>query len=102
MVECLTNIVKMMASSEKVFFCGRLGAGLAAKISNNYLSGTREKLRGRKVKLRSSIERAELASVGWKGIRNNGIDPTTKDARADQPPKLMVFELYSVESVQLQ
>jgi 3-hydroxyisobutyrate/3-hydroxypropionate dehydrogenase len=30
----------MMGSPEKVFFCGGLGAGLAAKIANNYLSGT--------------------------------------------------------------
>lgn len=30
----------MMGSPEKFFYCGKLGAGLAAKISNNYLSGT--------------------------------------------------------------
>jgi len=32
--------MKMMGSPEKFFFCGGLGAGLAAKIANNYLSGT--------------------------------------------------------------
>jgi 3-hydroxyisobutyrate dehydrogenase-like beta-hydroxyacid dehydrogenase len=30
----------MMAHSSKIFFCGQLGSGLAAKISNNYLCGT--------------------------------------------------------------
>lgn len=28
----------MMGDPQKVFYCGKLGAGLAAKISNNYLS----------------------------------------------------------------
>lgn len=29
-----------MSAPEKMFYCGGLGSGLAAKISNNYLSGT--------------------------------------------------------------
>jgi 3-hydroxyisobutyrate/3-hydroxypropionate dehydrogenase len=36
----LIDTISMMGSPEKFFFCGGLGAGLAAKISNNYLSGT--------------------------------------------------------------
>ncbi|KAI9053699.1 hypothetical protein LZ554_002652 [Drepanopeziza brunnea f. sp. 'monogermtubi'] len=36
----LAPTMAMMGSPEKFFFCGKLGAGLAAKISNNYLSGT--------------------------------------------------------------
>jgi len=36
----LANTMAMMGAVEKFFYCGRLGAGLAAKISNNYLSGT--------------------------------------------------------------
>ena len=36
----LKEIVGMMGAPEKLFLCGQLGNGLAAKISNNYLSGT--------------------------------------------------------------
>lgn len=38
--ERLVRTMTMMGSPEKFFYCGKLGAGLAAKISNNYLSGT--------------------------------------------------------------
>ncbi len=38
--EQIRQIVLMMGSPEKFFLCGQLGNGLAAKISNNYLSGT--------------------------------------------------------------
>lgn len=38
--ELLADIVLYMGSKEKVFYCGALGMGLAAKIANNYLSGT--------------------------------------------------------------
>ncbi|OJJ53629.1 hypothetical protein ASPSYDRAFT_212655 [Aspergillus sydowii CBS 593.65] len=34
----LEAAVSMMGDPQKVFYCGKLGAGLAAKISNNYLS----------------------------------------------------------------
>ncbi|QGA13458.1 hypothetical protein EYB26_001108 [Talaromyces marneffei] len=34
----LQAIASMMGDPKKFFFCGKLGAGLAAKISNNYLS----------------------------------------------------------------
>lgn len=34
----IKTIILMMASPEKVVFCGKLGNGLAAKITNNYLS----------------------------------------------------------------
>ncbi|KAF3386208.1 3-hydroxyisobutyrate dehydrogenase [Penicillium rolfsii] len=38
-VSCrLETIVSMMGSPQKLFYCGKPGAGLAAKISNNYLS----------------------------------------------------------------
>jgi 3-hydroxyisobutyrate dehydrogenase-like beta-hydroxyacid dehydrogenase len=36
----LKNAISFMAASQKVFYCGGLGMGLAAKIANNYLSGT--------------------------------------------------------------
>jgi len=36
----LVSTMAMMGTPSKFFYCGRLGAGLAAKISNNYLSGT--------------------------------------------------------------
>ena len=36
----IKSIVSMMGSEEKIFFCGMLGTGVAAKISNNYLAGT--------------------------------------------------------------
>lgn len=35
----LSALVAMMGSPEKKFYCGGLGAGLTAKICNNYLSG---------------------------------------------------------------
>jgi 3-hydroxyisobutyrate dehydrogenase-like beta-hydroxyacid dehydrogenase len=34
----LEKVAAMMGNPKKFFYCGRLGAGLAAKISNNYLS----------------------------------------------------------------
>lgn len=36
----LIPTMTMMGTPSKFFFCGKVGAGLAAKISNNYLSGT--------------------------------------------------------------
>lgn len=36
----LQTVINFMAAPEKVFYCGALGMGLAAKIANNYLSGT--------------------------------------------------------------
>ena len=32
------DVLSMMGSPQKFYWCGRLGAGLAAKISNNYIS----------------------------------------------------------------
>lgn len=40
LVDRIKDIVSMMGPPEKIFVCGQLGNGLAAKISNNYLSGT--------------------------------------------------------------
>lgn len=34
----LETVAAMMGNPKKFFYCGKLGAGLAAKISNNYLS----------------------------------------------------------------
>ena len=34
----IEKCIMMMASPSKVFWCGKLGTGLAAKISNNYIS----------------------------------------------------------------
>ena len=34
------DVTSMMGNPQKIFLCGKLGTGLAAKISNNYLSGT--------------------------------------------------------------
>lgn len=36
--EILKDVVDMMGDARKFFYCGKLGAGLAAKISNNYIS----------------------------------------------------------------
>ena len=38
MMKRIKSTVLMMASPEKVVFCGKLGNGLGAKITNNYLS----------------------------------------------------------------
>ncbi|KAL3426706.1 hypothetical protein PVAG01_00215 [Phlyctema vagabunda] len=38
--DLLQNTILLMGSPEKIFYCGALGSGLAAKIANNYLSGT--------------------------------------------------------------
>ncbi|KAH8587003.1 3-hydroxyisobutyrate dehydrogenase-like protein [Bisporella sp. PMI_857] len=39
-MKVLKDTILLMGSPEKLFFCGGLGLGLAAKIANNYLSGT--------------------------------------------------------------
>ncbi|KAK5164303.1 uncharacterized protein LTR77_009998 [Saxophila tyrrhenica] len=52
------SIVSLMAASEKIFLCGALGTGAAAKISNNYLVST------------FSIALSEAFAVGLK----NGLD----------------------------
>jgi len=36
----LAPVMTLMGTPAKFFYCGKLGAGLAAKIANNYLSGT--------------------------------------------------------------
>ncbi|KXS93823.1 hypothetical protein AC579_8793 [Pseudocercospora musae] len=36
----IQSLIHKMANPSKVFFCGPLGSGVAAKISNNYLSGS--------------------------------------------------------------
>ncbi|KAF2462460.1 putative 3-hydroxyisobutyrate dehydrogenase [Lineolata rhizophorae] len=40
MSKTLATVLAMMGEPKKFFYCGKLGAGLAAKISNNYLSCT--------------------------------------------------------------
>jgi len=36
----LQHVLEMMGDPQKLFWCGKIGAGLAAKISNNYISCT--------------------------------------------------------------
>jgi len=36
----IQNVLTMMGEPRKLFWCGKIGAGLAAKISNNYISCT--------------------------------------------------------------
>ncbi|OCL12644.1 putative 3-hydroxyisobutyrate dehydrogenase [Glonium stellatum] len=36
----IASVIALMGDPKKFFYCGKLGAGLAAKISNNYLSCT--------------------------------------------------------------
>ncbi|KAK6376231.1 hypothetical protein LTS17_007482 [Exophiala oligosperma] len=36
----INHVLTMLGKPEKLFWCGKLGAGLAAKISNNYISCT--------------------------------------------------------------
>ncbi|KAF2662795.1 3-hydroxyisobutyrate dehydrogenase-like protein [Lophiostoma macrostomum CBS 122681] len=55
----LEKVLNMMGSSSKFFYLDRLGAGLSAKISNNYLSGT------------ILLATAEAVAIGVK----QGLDP---------------------------
>jgi 3-hydroxyisobutyrate dehydrogenase len=59
----------MMANPDKIFFCGELGNGLAAKISNNYLSGTFlvAIAEAMAIGIRSGVDKNVLAEV----IRNS-------------------------------
>ena len=36
----IREVVSLMADPDKIYFCGQLGSGNAAKISNNYMAGT--------------------------------------------------------------
>lgn len=61
----IANVLELMGAPEKFFWCGRLGAGLAAKISNNYLScsilvGIAEAMA---IGIRSGVEPALLHKV---------------------------------------
>lgn len=40
MASHINHVLTMLGKPEKFFWCGKLGAGLAAKISNNYISCT--------------------------------------------------------------
>lgn len=55
----ICHVLTMMGQSQKLFWCERLGAGLAAKISNNYISCT------------SLLVIAEAMAIGTR----EGIDP---------------------------
>lgn len=57
----ITEIVSMMADPRKLYFCGQLGAGNAAKISNNYMTGT------------ITVAIAEATAIGVR----SGVDPET-------------------------
>ena len=61
----IERVLSCMGSQEKFFWCGKIGAGLAAKISNNYLScsivvGIAEAMA---IGIRSGIEPALLHDV---------------------------------------
>jgi 3-hydroxyisobutyrate dehydrogenase-like beta-hydroxyacid dehydrogenase len=57
----LINVLAMLGSPSKLFFLNKLGAGLIAKIANNYLSGT------------ILLATAEAFAMGVK----HGVDPKT-------------------------
>ena len=61
----LSALMAMMGSSEKFFYCGALGAGLAAKICNNYLSGVilLASAEAMNIGIRSGIDRKLLYQV---------------------------------------
>lgn len=66
------EVVSMMAHPDKIFLCGQLGNGLAAKISNNYLSGTFlvAIAEAMAIGIRSGVDKKVLAEV----IRNSSGD----------------------------
>ncbi|GAB7349174.1 hypothetical protein MBLNU459_g8109t1 [Dothideomycetes sp. NU459] len=61
----LASVVSMMGAPEKMFYCGKLGAGLAAKICNNYLSGVilLASAEAMNIGIRSGIDRKLLYDV---------------------------------------
>lgn len=61
----LTDLMSMMGAPEKFFYCGKLGAGLAAKICNNYLSGVilLASAEAMNIGIRSGIDRKLLYDV---------------------------------------
>ena len=54
-----------MGNPDKIFLCGQLGTGLAAKISNNYLSGTFlvAIAEAMAIGIRSGVDKNKLARV---------------------------------------
>lgn len=71
-VDRVKEVVSMMADPKKIFLTGQLGNGLAAKISNNYLSGTflvaiAESMA---IGMRSGLDKNVLAEI----IRNSSGD----------------------------
>ena len=71
------SIVSAMGNPEKVFFCGQLGTGNAAKISNNYMSGTilMALSEAMAIGIRSGVDKKVLADV----IRNSSGHTWTAD-----------------------
>jgi len=61
----LFDLMAMMGSPEKFFYCGAVGAGLAAKICNNYLSGVilLASAEAMNIGIRSGIDRQLLYQV---------------------------------------
>ena len=61
----LADLMAMMGSPEKFFYCGSVGAGLAAKICNNYLSGVilLASAEAMNIGIRSGIDRKLLYQV---------------------------------------
>lgn len=63
------DVTSMMGNPNKIFLCGQLGTGLAAKISNNYLSGTFMVAiaEAMAIGIRAGVDKNKLAEV----IRNS-------------------------------
>lgn len=61
----IASVMAMMGSPEKFFYCGGVGAGLAAKICNNYLSGIilLASAEAMNIGIRSGIDRKLLYQV---------------------------------------
>ena len=61
----LAGLMAMMGSPEKFFYCGGIGAGLAAKICNNYLAGVilLASAEAMNIGIRSGIDRKLLYEV---------------------------------------
>lgn len=100
--------VSMMAHPDKIFLCGQLGNGLAAKISNNYLSGTFlvAIAEAMAIGIRSGVDKKVLAEVirnssgnSWMGenlMPVPGIVPTAPSSNGYKPgfrQELMVKDL---------
>ena len=104
----IRDITSMMGNPNKIFLCGQLGNGLAAKISNNYLSGTflvaiSEAMA---IGIRSGVDKNVLATVisnssgmSWMGEHMNPVPgiipeaPSSNDYKPGFRHELMVKDM---------